>query len=85
MGVNLDIELEDWDEFANGGMKQIFRDQKAFPKIWRSDDFYDAAFRPADFELWRQSIVALNCNVEMWMRGLAALESNSDLWILASY
>jgi hypothetical protein len=87
MGVNLNIAIDGWDEFANGGMKQIWRDDTAFPKVYRSADPYedDAAFRPSDFPLWRASIQALNCNVNMWMRGLDALEANPMLWIECSY
>ncbi len=85
MGVNMDIAIEGWDEFANGGMKQILRDVDAFPRIYRERDLDDAAFRPTDFALWRKSIIALNCNVGMWMRGLYALEADPELWIECSY
>jgi len=85
MSVNLNIDIEGWDEFANGGMKSIWRDDKAFPKTYRDRDRDDADFRPADFAIWRESIVALDCNVEMWMRGLKALEADPALWIECSY
>ena len=85
MGVNLNIAIDGWDEFANGGMKQIWRDDECFPKVLRSEDVDDVAFRPADFARWRESIAWLDCNVEMWMRGLDALEADPALWIECSY
>jgi hypothetical protein len=85
MGVNLFIDVEGWDGYANGGMKEIFRNEDSFPKVMRSDDMDDVAFRPADFALWHKSIVELNCNVQMWELGLKALEANPDLWIECSY
>lgn len=85
MGVNLNIAIAGWDEFANGGMKQIWRDDERFPKIPRLADLDDSAFRPVDFARWRKSIDWLGCNIEMWMRGLDALEADPALWIECSY
>lgn len=85
MGVSLYISIEGWDSGANGGMKQILRNQEMFPKVSGPQigdpGDYDPDIRPADFVLWRQSIIALDCNVEMWMLGLDALEADPDLWI----
>ncbi len=85
MGVNMLIDIEGWDEFVNGGMKQIFRDAAAFPRVYRSDDPDVTDIRPSDFARWRAGILALDCNVEMRMKGLDALEANPDLWIQVSY
>lgn len=80
MGVNITIDCDGWDKHANGGMKEILWNNEKFPKVYFSahDDLVDG-FRPADFALWRKSILELNCNVEMWMKGLDSLEKNLDL------
>jgi hypothetical protein len=88
MSVSLYIHIEEWRTIGNGGMKRIFRDDEAFPKVFGPQigdpGDYDRDIRPADFALWRRSIVALSCNVEVWLRGLDALEADPDLWILCS-
>lgn len=88
MGVNLYITVEGWDGCANGGMKQILRNDEMFPRVSGPQigdpGDYDRDIRPTDFALWRKSIVALGCNVEMWLRGLDVLEANPDEWIRVS-
>ena len=80
MGVNIHIKCDGWDAYANGGMKTILYDNDRFPKVrFPTHDELVDDFRPADFALWRQSIIALDCNVEMWMRGLDALEADPNL------
>lgn len=86
MGVHLSINIDGWDEFSNAGMKEIFRDDDAFPKDYiSSDDSDECEFRPLDFDVWRKSIIRLGFNVDMWLMGLAALEADSTISILASY
>jgi hypothetical protein len=90
MGVNIYIAIEGWNSCANGGMKEIFRNDEKFPKVYRpsvpgSDPGdYDDDFRPSDFVKWRESILAQNINVEMWMRAIDAMEAEPDLWAGAS-
>lgn len=80
MGVNIHIDCEGWDPYANGGMKEILYNGENFPKVlFPTYDGLGDDFRPSDFALWRKSIVELNCNTEMWMRGLDALEKDPDL------
>jgi hypothetical protein len=85
MGVNIFLDTLGWDAFANGGMKQIFRDNERFPKVWLGTDPDYPEFRPSDFATWRTSIRELGCNVDMWMRGLDALEHDSALTFSVSY
>jgi hypothetical protein len=86
MGVNISIDVPGWDAFANGGMKAIMYDPVKFPKLYRPSPLggdpgdYNDDFRPADFALWRKSLVELNCNVKMWLAAMGAMEVNPDLW-----
>jgi hypothetical protein len=86
MGVNLSININGWDQFVNGGMKKIFYDHEAFPRLYKNEDSNEPTeIRPSDFALWRKSIIDMNCNTEMWLRGLDALEADPSLWIYCSY
>ena len=91
MGVNIHIDCAGWDEFANGGMKEILRDGDRFPKEWRKSPLggdpgdHNDDFRPADFAVWRRSLVALGANVSMWLAAMDAMETDAGLWASLSY
>ena len=91
MGVNIFLNVEGWDSYVNGGMKQIFRDDKQFPKIYRPSGLsrdpedYLVKFRPADFAKWRESLLQLNCNNHMWLPAMDKMEKDPSLWFSASY
>jgi len=86
VGVNLFIEVDFWDGYCNAGMKEIFGDSDKFPKIYQETEWeWDVTFRPANFEIWRKSIIEMDYNSEMWLKGLDFLESNPDEWITSSY
>jgi hypothetical protein len=95
MGVNIDLDISDWDQFLNSGMKRIHRDDDTFPKVQKPLNLYDeytsnsGDFRPANFDLWRNELSKMFIDsrvyLTMWLNGLSEMEKDESLWFSVSY
>ena len=98
MGVNFFLEIDGWDPFINGGMKEIFRDTTGKFPLKQLEDIEDVVFgittymphyRPENIPLWRENLKIqfdeAEINLEMWLRAMDAFERDPSLYFVVSY
>lgn len=98
MGVNFYLDIEGWDPYTNGGMKEIFRDNTGKFPLKQTDEVEDVVFgvptykpyyRPENIPLWRENLKILfddaEVNLAMWLKAMDACERDPSLYFFVSY